>query len=177
MTGGRTATGLPAATRASAAGPPATRADAAAGSKAPAGGAVLAAAQAALAAEHVAVYGYGLAGPRLTGDRKAAALAAYNAHRDQRDRMAELVRGLGGTPVAAAPAYTAPFPVDGPTAAARLAVRLEEAAASAYADLVAAGTGKLRAAAGLALQDAAVRAARWRTRPVAFPGLAEVTPG
>ncbi|MGV9237981.1 DUF4439 domain-containing protein, partial [Streptomyces nigra] len=37
--------------------------------------------QAALAAEHAAVYGYGVVGGRIGEDRRSDARAAYDAHR------------------------------------------------------------------------------------------------
>jgi hypothetical protein len=131
------------------------------------------AAQAALAAEHAAVYGYGLAGGKLSGGARRRALAGYDAHRSRRDRVAQLVRDLGGEPAPAAAGYSPPFPVAGAADAARLAVRLEEAVAAAHADLVAAGDQQVRTLAARALQEAAVRAAAWRGTSVAFPGLPE----
>ncbi|MEU6176218.1 DUF4439 domain-containing protein [Streptantibioticus parmotrematis] len=131
------------------------------------------AAQAALAAEHAAVYGYGVVGARVDDGRRADAQAAYAAHRARRDAMARAVRGLGATPVAADAAYALPFPVTDAAAAVRLAAVLEDRVADAYADLVAAASGALRADAAADLADAAVRAGRWRGSCVAFPGLPE----
>ncbi|MEU2061345.1 ferritin-like domain-containing protein [Streptomyces sp. NPDC013455] len=129
--------------------------------------------QAALAAEHAAVYAYGVVGGRVGERRRAEARAAYDAHRARRDALVRAVRDLGGTPVAASAAYALPFPVqDGPTAA-RLAARLEERVAGVYSDLVRAATGARRADAAGALREAAVRAVRWSGESVAFPGLGE----
>ncbi|CAM5664950.1 ferritin-like domain-containing protein [Streptomyces aurantiogriseus] len=133
----------------------------------------LAALQAALAAEHAAVYGYGVVGGRILEDRRAEARAAYDAHRARRDALAREVRALGAEPVAASAAYALPFPVPDSPAAVRLAAELEERVAGVYSDLVrASGDARRREAAG-ALREAAVRAARWRGGSVAFPGLAE----
>ncbi|MCH0543371.1 ferritin-like domain-containing protein [Streptomyces sp. MUM 203J] len=129
--------------------------------------------QGALAAEHAAVYGYGVVGARVGEARAAEAAAAYAAHRARRDAWARSVRDLGGTPVAAAPAYALPFRVADPAAAVRLAAELEDRVAGAYADLVRASGGALREDAAEALREAAVRAVRWRGGGVAFPGLAE----
>ena len=104
----------------------------------------LAAVQAALAAEHAAVYGYGVVGARVSAAREAEARAAYDAHRARRDALRRTVTDLGGTPVAAV-----------------------------YADLVRAATSDLRRDAAGWLREAAVRAVRWRGESVAFPGLAE----
>jgi hypothetical protein len=131
------------------------------------------AAQAALAAEHAAVYGYGVVGGRVAEGRRAEATAAYHAHRARRDALARTVRGLGGEPVAAQAAYALPFAVPDPAAAVRLAAVLEDRVAGVYSDLVRAAEGTLRREAADALREAAVRAVRWRGGGVAFPGLAE----
>lgn len=133
----------------------------------------LKAAQAALAAEHAAVYGYGVAGGRVAAGRRAEATAAHHAHRARRDALVRTVRGLGGEPVAADPAYALPFAVPGPAAAVRLAAVLEDRVAAVYSDLVRAAEGPLRREAADALREAAVRAVRWRGSGVPFPGLAE----
>ncbi|WP_225823217.1 ferritin-like domain-containing protein [Streptomyces naphthomycinicus] len=129
--------------------------------------------QAALAAEHAAVYGYGVVGGRIGERRRAEARAAYDAHRARRDTLVRAVRDLGGTPVAASAAYALPFPVSDGAAAVRLAARLEERVAGVYSDLVRAAAGARRADAAGALREAAVRAVRWGGESVAFPGLAE----
>ncbi|MFE5598940.1 ferritin-like domain-containing protein [Streptomyces coelicoflavus] len=129
--------------------------------------------QAALAAEHAAVYGYGVVGGRIGEERRTEARAAYDAHRARRDALARDARDLGGEPVAAAAGYALPFSVPDSAAAVRLAARLEDRVAGVYSDLVRAAEGDLRATAAGALREAAVRAARWRGGSVAFPGLAE----
>ncbi|MFD0343578.1 ferritin-like domain-containing protein [Streptomyces sp. NPDC127117] len=131
------------------------------------------AAQAALAAEHAAVYGYGVVGGRVAEGRRAEATAAHHAHRARRDALTRTVRGLGGEPVAAQAAYALPFAVPDPAAAVRLAAVLENRVAGVYSDLVRAAEGPLRREAADALREAAVRAVRWRGGGVAFPGLAE----
>ncbi|MEU8523112.1 ferritin-like domain-containing protein [Streptomyces sp. NBC_01216] len=133
----------------------------------------LAAAQAALAAEHAAVYGYGVVGGRIGLGRRPEATAAHTGHRARRDVLRRTVRDLGGEPVAAAAGYALPFPVPDADAAVRLATALEDGVAGAYADLVRASTGPLRRDAAAALGEAAVRAVRWRGSDVTFPGLAE----
>ncbi|MEU5218306.1 ferritin-like domain-containing protein [Streptomyces sp. NPDC020807] len=131
------------------------------------------AAQAALAAEHAAVYGYGVVGGRIGAARRAEATAAYEAHRARRDALRRTVRDLGGTPVAAEAAYALPFAVADTAGAVRLAAVLEDRVAGVYSDLVRAGRGPLRSEAAAALREAAVRAVRWRGSHVTFPGLAE----
>ncbi|MFE5914822.1 ferritin-like domain-containing protein [Streptomyces wedmorensis] len=131
------------------------------------------AAQAALAAEHAAVYGYGVVGGRIGTERRPEARAAYEAHRARRDALRRTVRDLGGTPVAAEAAYALPFPVADPAGAVRLAAVLEDRVAGVYSDLVRAAEGPMRREAAAALREAAVRAVRWRGSDVIFPGLAE----
>lgn len=134
--------------------------------------------QGALAAEHAAVWGYGVAGARLTGAELTMARAREAAHRARRDAVAETLHAGGVDPVAAAPAYRLPFPVTGRASALSLAVRLEDGVARAWLPVVGASTDRAaRASALAALSDAAVAAARWRllaapgTPPtVAFPG-------
>ncbi|MFF4805711.1 ferritin-like domain-containing protein [Streptomyces sp. NPDC001351] len=129
--------------------------------------------QAALAAEHAAVYGYGVVGGRIRPGRRTEARAAYDAHRARRDALTREVRDLGGTPVASAAAYALPFPVPDSAAAVRLATELEDRVAGVYSDLVRATVGERRRTAAGAMREAAVRAVRWSGESVAFPGLAE----
>ncbi|MFD3568325.1 ferritin-like domain-containing protein [Streptomyces sp. NPDC058667] len=129
--------------------------------------------QAALAAEHAAVYGYGVVGGRIGAERRAEATTAYEAHRARRDALRRTVRDLGGAPVAAEAAYALPFPVPDPAGAVRLAAVLEDRVAGVYSDLVRAAEGPQRHEAAAALREAAVRAVRWRGSDVTFPGLAE----
>ncbi|MEV4998367.1 ferritin-like domain-containing protein [Streptomyces niveus] len=131
------------------------------------------AAQAALAAEHAAVYGYGVVGGRVGDERRPEATNAYDAHRARRDTLARTVRDLGGKPLAAAAAYALPFEVPDSAAAVRLATDIEDRIAGVYSDLVRAAEGPLRQDAAGALREAAVRAVRWRGSGVAFPGLTE----
>ncbi|MER6915431.1 ferritin-like domain-containing protein [Streptomyces sp. NPDC000594] len=139
------------------------------------GNGVIAAARAALTAEHAAVYGYGVVGARVGGDRESEAREAYGAHRARRDALIRTVRELGGEPPAAAAGYELPFPVPDAGAAVRLAAFLEDRVAGVYSDLVRAAEGPLRAEAAAALREAAVRSVRWRGSGVAFPGLVERT--
>ncbi|MFB6844046.1 ferritin-like domain-containing protein [Streptomyces sp. NPDC056373] len=129
--------------------------------------------QAALAAEHAAVYGYGVVGGRIGEGRRTEAATAYDAHRARRDALVREVKDLGGRPVAASAGYALPFQVPDAAAAVRLAAELEDRVAGVYADLVRAAGGGRRALAAEALREAAVRAVRWRGESVAFPGLAE----
>ncbi|MFF4541321.1 ferritin-like domain-containing protein [Streptomyces aureus] len=129
--------------------------------------------QAALGAEHAAVYGYGVVGARIGTARQNDARSAYDAHRARRDELTRAVKDMGAAPRAASPAYMLPFPVTDTAAAIRFAAELEERVADVYSDLVRAGTGDRRRMAAGALREAAVRAVRWSGESVAFPGLAE----
>ncbi|GAA4333007.1 hypothetical protein GCM10023086_64110 [Streptomyces venetus] len=129
--------------------------------------------QAALAAEHAAVYGYGVVGGRVGDRRRAEARAAYDAHRARRDGLVREIKDLGGRPLAASAGYALPFPVPDAAAAVRLAAELEDRVAGVYSDLVRAAGGPRRSLAAEALREAAVRAVRWRGESVAFPGLVE----
>lgn len=133
----------------------------------------LSAAQAALAAEHAAVYGYGVVGGRIVEARRDEARSAYDAHRARRDALRRTVRDLGGRPEPAAAAYALPFDVPDSPAAVRLAAELEDRVAAVYADLVRSSTGARRREAAGALREAAIRSVRWRGTGVAFPGLPE----
>jgi hypothetical protein len=137
----------------------------------------LAALQGALAAEHAAVYGYGVVGAQLSGARRARATAGYQAHLDRRDALERQLTAAGATPVAASAGYELPFPVADAPSAVRLAAVLEERLAAVYANAVQAATGALRTEAAGYLQDAALRAADWRGGSTAFPGLPERSAG
>ncbi|WP_121719895.1 ferritin-like domain-containing protein [Streptomyces sp. E2N171] len=129
--------------------------------------------QAALAAEHAAVYGYGVVGGRIGEQRRTEARTAYDAHRARRDALVRDVKDAGGTPVAAAAGYALPFPVPDAAAAVRLAAELEMRVAGVYADVVRSSGGERRRSAAEAMREAAVRSVRWSGESVAFPGLAE----
>jgi hypothetical protein len=131
---------------------------------------VVRALQAALAAEHAAVYGYGVAGAYLTGTAVATATADWNAHQVARDTLEEMLRQAGAQPVAAAPAYQLPHKVNGPASAAALAVLLENRVTAAYLGVVAVSEPSVRQFGARSVTTSAGRAASWRGRTVAFPG-------
>lgn len=135
--------------------------------------------QAALAAEHAAVAGYDVLGPRLDRAHIALARADQQAHRDLRDATAAALATTGATPVPARADYPLPFAVTDAGTAERLAVSLESACAAAWRYLIsAAGTRTdVHRDAQAALTASAVRATQWRrlvdpARPtVPFPGI------
>jgi Domain of unknown function (DUF4439) len=127
--------------------------------------------QAALTAEHAAVYGYGVAGAYLTGSTKATATSDWVAHQVARDHLEAVLRSLGAQPAAAAVAYQLPGPVRNASEAVALAVVLEERIATAYLGLVALSNASIRDYGAMQVQASALRAAAWRGGTVAFPGM------
>ena len=140
--------------------------------------------QAALAVEHQAVFAYGLLGPRLSGTAQDLARTCAAAHATLRDTTEQSLAAAGVTPAGARGDYPALYPVDGPAAARRVAVRVEEDCASAWRYLyavAASASGASSLAARGAAQDAltasAVRAVQWRSQvdpsraSTPFPGI------
>lgn len=130
---------------------------------------------ATLTDEHAAVYAYGVLGARLDDRTRAVALAAFDAHRERRDELTARLRAAGHDPAGPLPAYD--VTVAGRADALALAVRVEEALAVRWRDLVVGTTtADLRRLGVGGLSDSAVRAATWRrlagTVPVtvALPG-------
>ena len=132
----------------------------------------------ALAAEHAAVWGYGVVGAALPPDARVAAAAAEVAHRDVRDRLVALLTDRGAEPVLPEAGYALPFPVLSDVDAATLAVVLEDGAAAAWVRVLdAAAERDTRALAMDVLGATEVRAVGWRVAAgrapatQAFPGL------
>ena len=132
----------------------------------------------ALAAEHAAVWGYGVVGAALPAEAQGQAAVSETAHRDVRDRVIELLAERGTDPVAGEGAYALPFPVLSATDAAALAVVLEDGVAAAWVRVLDQAVERsTRELAIGSLTAAEVRAVGWRvtagqtpaTR--AFPGL------
>jgi len=136
-----------------------------------AAGTEIAALQGALAAEHAAVYGYGVAGAMLAAPERADARADWTAHQVARDTLIAMLTKLGATPVAASPAYALPFAVTSTKSAEMLAATLEDGVTRAYLGLVAVNNPALRAFAAQAMQASANRATAWSGTTVAFPGI------
>ncbi len=126
---------------------------------------------AAAAAENAAIYGYSVAGAHLAEAQRAAARGDYDVHRAQLQAVTSWLAEQGAIAAPAQPVYRLPYAVTDPVSAASLLTALEEAAAAAYADVVAVATGDLQRASALALQSAAIRETHWRGSTVAFPGL------
>ncbi|TFV83477.1 ferritin-like domain-containing protein [Blastococcus sp. CT_GayMR16] len=132
----------------------------------------------ALAAEHAAVWGYGVVGAALGGDARQQAAGAESAHRDVRDQVSALLTGRQAEVVDAEGAYALPFPVLSEVDAAALGAVLEDGVTAAWVRVLdqAAERSTRELAVGV-LSAAEVRAVGWRvaagqpsvTRP--FPGL------
>ena len=132
----------------------------------------------ALAAEHAAVWGYGVVGAALDPTGQAAAVTSEVAHRDVRDEVVTLLAERGAEPVGAEGGYTLPFPVLSAIDAAALAVTLEDGVAAAWVRVLDQSVERsTRELAVGVLAAAEVRAVGWRTAagqsPAhnAFPGL------
>ena len=132
----------------------------------------------ALAAEHAAVWGYGVVGAALDPSAQGLAAVSETAHREVRDRVVGLLAERGAEPVGAEGGYALPFPVLSGTDASALAVVLEDGVAAAWVRVLDQAVERsTRELAVGALTAAEVRAVGWRaaagqtpsTR--AFPGL------
>jgi hypothetical protein len=134
----------------------------------------------ALAAEHAAVWGYGVVGAALGAGAASAAGAAEAAHRDLRDRVTALLAERKAEAVRAEGGYALPFPVLSEVDGAALAVVLEDGTAAAWVRVLDQSVERsTRELAVEALSAAEIRAVAWRTAagqvPAtrAFPGLPE----
>jgi hypothetical protein len=129
-----------------------------------------------VAAEHAAVYGYGVLGARLDDAGRRVAQTAYDSHRARRDQLVAALTAAGGSAPAPQAAYD--VAVAGRPDALALAVRLEEGLGLRWRDLIVeTDDSALRRLAVAGLQETAVRAAQWRRSAglspvtVALPGI------
>jgi hypothetical protein len=131
--------------------------------------------QAALAAEHAAVYGYGVLGARLRGGQRQAARDMWDAHRARRDRLSALITAQNAEPVAASAAYRLPVRPTTAASAARLAAALEDHVLAAYLGLAGVADPKTRRFAAQGMQEAIGRSVRWlgSAPSSAFPGMSK----
>jgi hypothetical protein len=131
----------------------------------------------AVATEHAVIYGYGFVSAHSTPESNDLVSTAMAEHRDRREAAITMLNGRKVEPPLPAAGYQLPTPVDNPTDAANLAVRMEEDSAVAWrAVLEQATAGEERAFAVKALTQTAVTGARWNRAlgvwpiTVAFPG-------
>jgi hypothetical protein len=136
------------------------------------------AAQAALGAEHAALWVYGLVSAFLPAGFDAAIQDGMTGHRARRDATERLLAAAGLTPRPAEPAYVTPKPVTDQASALAVLVTAEVDASVAWrAVLERTDDATLRKAALEALTESAVRATRWRKASgvvpaaVAMPGV------
>ncbi len=134
--------------------------------------------QAALRAEHSAIWGYGIVGSSISPESRSAVRDVDAAHRAGRDELADLIRLRGADPDPAEANYELPFAVGDPAGALQLAALLEAGVAQGYAFAVSrAATQRAKGFALAALTDAALRQTSWHqlsgTAPLTpeFPGL------
>jgi hypothetical protein len=133
--------------------------------------------QQCLAAEHAAVYGYGVLGGVLGGTTDEAdqlrAAAGYTAHRDRRDALRNRISDLDEEPVPAEPAYAVPFTIEDAADCRRLGGHIESRTAAVYAAAVADTVDEVRRLMAVALTDCAVRADAWGAPDDVLPGIDE----
>lgn len=131
----------------------------------------------AVAAEHAAIYGYGVVSAHSLPERNDLVSEAMAEHRERREEALRMLAARSVDAPLPAAGYQLPVDVDTPTDAANLAVRMEEDAAVAWRAVVEQATDQQDRAFGVtALTQCAVMAARWRRVlgvarvTVAFPG-------
>lgn len=142
--------------------------------------------QGALAAEHAAIWAYGVVAAFVPGTLDGQLEEAASAHQARRDATERVLIDAGAPPVPPEPGYLTPEPVTDATSALRLAITAETDAAAAWRSVVELSPAEhspadpgLRSTALDALTEAAVRATRWRATAsvspltVPFPGAPE----
>ncbi len=138
----------------------------------------VAALQGALAAEHAAMWVYGVAGAFVPSGLAGRLDEAAIAHQARRDATERALIDAGVPPIPPQPGYLAPEPVNDAASALRLVITAETDTAAAWRSVIERSPADpdLRESALEALTAAAVRATRWRTTAgiapatVPFPG-------
>ncbi len=135
----------------------------------------LGALQSCLAAEHAALYGYGIVAAVVNHTRRDSpddrqATTYLIAHRQRRDELVTRLDSLGAQPVAALPAYDPSFDVTTAAAAVRLGRLIEQRCAAVYASAVAESSGNVRRDLARSVGVSAIAAVSWGARPAPFPG-------
>jgi hypothetical protein len=136
----------------------------------------LTALEAAMAAEHAALWAYGLVAA-YDPDVASTVSDMVAQHRQMRDTTANLIVQGGATPVGPEAAYTTPEPVSDKRSALQLALTIESNCAAAWRSVVGHTDDSTLRGTGLsALTDCAMRMVTWRqqaddkTVTVPFPG-------
>jgi len=131
--------------------------------------------QATLAAEHAAVYLYGVFGAQASQSRQpelyARLLDGFRVHRRRRDQLTAAIDRAGAEPVAAEVSYDLPAMATAPELD-NAALLVERRIARTYGQLIESTTAAERRWALVALDDSAVRQLEFRGTPEMFPGTA-----
>lgn len=139
----------------------------------------------AVAAEHAAIYGYGLVSAHVMPDENELVSKAVAEHRDRREAAVAILSDQSVKVPLPAAGYQLPIVVNSPATAAKLAVRMESDCAVAWRAVLEQASGeytgedtaeKDREFATKALTQCAVMAARWRKVMGAWP-VTEAFPG
>jgi hypothetical protein len=132
---------------------------------------------AALSNEHAVIYGYGIVSAHCAPEVNALVSSALNQHRQRRDAVIASLTGRSVTAPVAAAGYQLPMPVNNPSDAVRLAVRMEKDTQATWRAVIElAQSDQDRTFAVTALTESAVLAAKWKQVqgdwPIttAFPG-------
>jgi hypothetical protein len=132
---------------------------------------------AALSNEHAVIYGYGIVSAHCAPEVNALVSSALNQHRQRRDEVIASLTGRSVTAPVAAAGYQLPMPVNNPSDAVRLAVRMEKDTQATWRAVIElAQSDQDRTFAVTALTQSAVLAAKWKQAqgdwPIttAFPG-------
>ena len=119
--------------------------------------------QRALAAEHAAIWAYGLAGAFLPAGSRPALAKGSEAHTVRRDATITTLKNAGATPKAAEPGYSVPHPLTNQSSAFTLLVAAETDTVSSWRSVLEhTSDSDLRKTTLDAMTDAAVRAMTWR---------------
>ena len=131
----------------------------------------------AVAAEHAAIYGYGVVSARVMPDQNDLVSEAVAQHRNRREAALSLLKVRSVTAPLPAAGYQLPFPVTGPIGAGKLAVQMESDCAVAWrAVMEQSDSEQDRSFALTALTQCAIMAAKWRQVLGAWP-VTEAFPG
>ena len=131
----------------------------------------------AVAAEHAAIYGYGMVSAHVMPDDNELVSQSVAEHRDRREAAVKLLTERSQKVPLPAPGYQLPLVVGSQKTAAKLAVRMESDCAVAWrAVLEQSDSDSDREFGTKALTQCAVLAARWRTVLGAWP-VTEAFPG
>ena len=131
----------------------------------------------AVAAEHAAIYGYGVVSAHVMPEQNDLVSEAVAQHRDRREAALSLLKERSVTAPLPAAGYRLPFPVTGPIGAGKLAVQMESDCAVAWrAVMEQSDSEQDRSFALTALTQCAIMAAKWRQVLGAWP-VTEAFPG